>query len=50
MNLKDFNEDLILETSSIEELEKEREITLSEGEEDDLQDFYYPPEKPLRFS
>jgi hypothetical protein len=49
MSEQDFDEDLELETVSLQDLEYEREVDLTESPEEGFEDFYLPPEKPLRF-
>jgi hypothetical protein len=40
-------EDFELETVSLEDIEDDMNLTVEE--EEDFQDFYLPPEKPLKF-
>lgn len=42
-----FEEDFVLESVSIEDLERARLLDIEKEEE--LEDFYLPPEKPLKF-
>ena len=46
-DIEDFPEDLELEPVSLDEIEED--INLELDEEEDFQDFYLPPEKPLKF-
>jgi hypothetical protein len=43
----DFQEDHELESVSLDELERERLLDIEE--EEDMEDFYLPPERPLKF-
>lgn len=46
-NSFEFREDHTLENVSLEDLQKERLLKIKK--EEDLEEFYYPLEKPLKF-